>query len=50
MIWRHVLPRHRQQTLFERFVRDGAVKTILLEAEALAGAGRTLLREKNLIP
>jgi len=25
------------------------VKTILLEAEALAGAGRTLLREKNLI-
>lgn len=27
-----------------------AVKTILLEAEALAGAGRTLLREKNLIP
>jgi len=26
------------------------VKTILLEAEALAGAGQTLLREKNLIP
>ena len=50
MIWRHVLPRHRQQTLFELFVRDDAVKTILLEAEALAGAGRTLLREKNLIP
>ena len=50
MIWRHVLPRHRQQTLFERFVRGDAVKTILLEAEALAGAGRTLLREKKLLP
>jgi len=50
VIWRHVLPRHRQQTPFERFVRDGAVKTILLEAKVLAGAGRTLLREKNLIP
>jgi len=44
-----VLPRHRQWAPFERFVRDDAVKTILLEAEALAGAGRTLLREKNLI-
>lgn len=50
MIWRHVLPRHQQQTLFERFVRGDAVKTILLEAEALAEAGQTLLREKNLIP
>jgi len=50
VIWRHVLPRHRQWAPFERFVRDDAVKTILLEAEALAGAGRTLLREKNLIP
>ena len=50
MIWRHVLPRHRQWAPFELFVRDDAVKTILLEAEALAGAGRTLLREKNLIP
>ena len=50
MIWRHVLPRHRQQTLFERFVRGDAVKTILLEAKALAGAGRTLLHEKNPLP
>jgi hypothetical protein len=41
-----VLPRHRQWAPFELFVRDDAVKTILLEAEALAGAGRTLLREK----
>ena len=50
MIWRHVLPRHRQWAPFELFVRDGDVKTILIEAEALAGAGRTLLRKKNLIP
>ena len=50
MIWRHVLPQHRQQAPFELFIRGDAVKNILLEAEALAGAGQTLLREKNLIP